>query len=204
MTTHPRIAGDRKVGHMGTQGTKGIRRGMAVAAIAASAALLLASCSSSEPSATSSSSTAMASASSAALPSSSASASATATGAAALACTAYFDLDLLNSQYAGGAVADGNMTEGQVRTDFTAQLKELAAQAKAAAADGTGDQKLVNNSLRMKKIVKTLNKQQALSELSKKQQQTFAKSSLRVQKACDRAGFPLPADNVTARTAAGL
>jgi hypothetical protein len=56
----------------------------------------------------------------------------------------------------------------------------------------------------MKKIVKSLQKGQALSELSKKQQVRFAKSSLRVQKACDRAGFPLPADNATARTAAGL
>jgi hypothetical protein len=183
----------------------GTRHGIAIAALAATTALLLASCSSSsEPSASASASAALPSASSSALASSSASASAAATGAAALACAAYFDLDLLNSQYAGGAVADGDMTEQQVRTDFKAQLKELVAQAKLAAADGSGDEKLVNNAQRMKKIVKTLKKSQALSALSKQQQQTFAKSSLRVQKACDRAGFPLPADNVTARTAAGL
>ena len=123
---------------------------------------------------------------------------------AALACAAYFEIDLLNSTYAGGAVQDGDMTEAQVRTDFQAGLKELALQAKAAEADGSGDKKLVANSTRMKKLVKQLAKGQPLSSLTKKQQVTFAKSSLRVQKACDRAGFPLPADNISARKAAGL
>ena len=126
------------------------------------------------------------------------------TGAAALACAAYFEIDLLNSTYAGGAVQDGDMTEAQVRSDFQAGLKELALQAKAAVADGSGGQKLVANSARMKKMVKQLAKGQPLSSLTKKQQIRFAKSSLRVQKACDRAGFPLPADNISARKAAGL
>jgi hypothetical protein len=56
----------------------------------------------------------------------------------------------------------------------------------------------------MKKMVKTLAKDAALSDLTKKQQALFAKQSVRVQKACERAGYPLPADNVTARSAAGL
>jgi hypothetical protein len=183
-------------------GIRGTRHVMALAAVAASSALLLASCSSEEAAPTPSASMAPSSAS--AEPSASASVDAAPTGAAALACAAYFDLDLLNSQYAGGAVADGDMTEEQVRADFKAQLKELVAQAKLAADDGSGDAKLVANSVRMKKIIKSLDKQQALSDLSNKQQKTFAKSSLRVQKACDRAGFPLPVDNVTGRTAAGL
>ena len=200
MVTYSRDAGRWKGGHMGIRGTRHV---LAIAAVAASSALLLASCSSgSEPAASPSASLAPSSAS--AEPSASATADITPTGAAALACAAYFDLDLLNSQYAGGAVADGDMTEEQVRADFKTQLKELVAQAKLAADDGSGDAKLVANSLRMKKLVKSLDKQQSLSDLSQKQQKTFAKSSLRVQKACDRAGFPLPGDNVTARTAAGL
>jgi len=62
----------------------------------------------------------------------------------------------------------------------------------------------VINAKRMKKIVNSLEDGQALADLTKKQQTRFAKSSLRVQKACDRAGYPLPQDNLTARTAAGL
>ncbi|MCX6434034.1 MAG: hypothetical protein NTX29_15085 [Actinobacteria bacterium] len=183
-------------------GTRGTRHVMTLAAVAASSALLLASCSST-PEETPTPSASLAPSSASAEPSASAT-EITPTGAAALACAAYFDLDLLNSQYAGGAVADGDMTEQQVRADFRAQLKELVTQANLAADDGSGDAKLAGSATRMKKIVKGLSMQQALSELSKKQQRTFAKSSLRVQKACDRAGFPLPADNVTARTAAGL
>jgi hypothetical protein len=121
-----------------------------------------------------------------------------------VACAAYFDLDLLNSSYAGGAVADGDITEAQVREQFKAQLKELVAEAKLAVEDGSADRKLVVNAKRMKKIANSLPKDAALSDLSKAKQTRFAKSSLRVQKACDRAGLPLPADNVTARTAAGL
>jgi hypothetical protein len=178
------------------------RQGLGIIALVVAAGLVLAGCSSSEPAATpSASSSALASASAA---SPEASASAAATGAAAQACAAYFQLDLLNSSYAGGAVADGDMTEQQVRDQFQAQLKELVTQAQAAVADGTADQKLLTNAQRMKKIVKSLKKQQALKDLSKAKQTSFAKSSLRVQKACERAGFPLPADNVTARTAAGI
>jgi hypothetical protein len=181
----------------------GARLRLGLPALVVAGALALAGCSSSEPAATTSSlpsGTASASGGSSA----SASASSTPTGAAAEACAAYFKLDLLNSSYAGGAVADGDMTEQQVRDEFTADLKTLVTQAKAAVADGTADQKMVANSTRMKKIVKSLKKQQALSDLSKKQQVSFAKSSLRVQKSCERAGFPLPDDNVTARTAAGI
>jgi hypothetical protein len=176
------------------------RRVIAIAALAASSALILTSCSSDEEAEPVTSS-------SAALPSASAESSDAAvipTGAAAQACAAYFDLDLLNSQYAGGAVADGNYTEEQMRDEFKALLKEMANQSKTALEDGSGDQKLVTNSVRMRKTVRSLNKQEALSDLSENQQLRFAKSSLRVQKACDRAGFPLPEDNVVARTAAGL
>jgi len=177
------------------------RHVIAIAAIASCSALLLASCSSDPEAETATSSAA-------ALPSASAAASesavAVAAGAAADACAAYFDLDLLNSQYAGGAVADGDYTEDQIKSEFKALLKTMANESEAALADGSGDQKLVTNSARMRKTVKSLKKAESLSDLSKKQQLRFAKSSLRVQKACERAGFPLPDDNVLARTSAGL
>ena len=182
--------------------TLNTRQVIAVVSALAATSLVLTACSSDpEPTTTAS---ALPSATAAPSASASASASAAPTGAAAAACTAYFDLDLLNSAYAGGAVADGDLTEEQVREDFEAQLKELTAQAKAAVADGSADRKMVINAKRMKKIVNSLEDGQALADLTKKQQTRFAKSSLRVQKACDRAGYPLPQDNLTARTAAGL
>ena len=101
-------------------------------------------------------------------------------------------------------MANGNLTEAQVRADFQRLLKEIVAQAKLATADGSLGQKALVNAKRMKKEIKSLKQAEALSDLTKAQQAKFAKQSLRVQKACDAAGFPLPADNVTARTAAGL
>jgi uncharacterized lipoprotein len=179
------------------------RHGIALTALAAAAVMVLASCSSDpEPTDASTSASALASAS-AESPSASAAALAP-TGAAAVACAAYFDLDLLNSSYAGGAVEDGDFTEEQVRDQFRAQLKELVAEAKVAVEDGSADRKLLVNAKRMKKVVNSLDKDEALSDLSATKQERFAKSSLRVQRACDRAGLPLPADNVTARTAAGI
>ena len=96
------------------------------------------------------------------------------------------------------------MTEQQVRDDFTNLLKEMVVQAKASAAAGAVDPKLLINAKKMKKLVKSLDKGAALADLTKKQQAKFAKQSVRVQKACERAGYPLPADNITARTAADL
>ena len=186
--------------------TRGVRLGTTIAVLATTSSLLLASCSSDEPApVTSASASAVASATADASASASASSSAVAaTGAAAGACAAYFELDLLNSAYAGGAVADGDMTEAQVKEQFQSMLKDLVQQTKAAVADGSVNAKMLVNAKRMKKLVKQLSDQQSLSDLSKKKQTRFAKSSLRVQKACDAAGVPLPADNVTARTAAGI
>lgn len=124
--------------------------------------------------------------------------------AVAAACAAYFELDLLNSSYAGGAVADGDMTEQQVKEDFARLLQQIVKNAKVAVAEGDANAKLLANATRMRAAVKSLDKDQALADLSKKQQAAFAKQSLRVQRACDRAGFALPADNITARTAAGI
>jgi len=180
-------------------------RGFVVVTSAAVATLLLASCSSGdEGAASSSTATSIATASASASDTVSPSATTVPAGAAAAACLAYFDLDLLNSRYAGGAVKDGNMTEKQAKKQMKAQLTELVGQAQSAVADGSADQKLVANAERMQHVVKSLAKAQSLSDLPKAKQQSFAKSSLRVQKACERAGYPLPDDNVTARTAAGL
>ncbi len=187
---------------------KPAHRGILALTTIAAAALVLTACSSGDDASSSTSPAASASSSASATGGESASASSssapTVEGAAAAACLAYFDLDLLNSQYAGGAVDNGNLTEKQAKKQMKSQLKELVAQAQAAVADGSAGQKLVNNSERMRKIVVSLSKSQSLSDLTKAQKERFAKSSLRVQRACEAAGYPLPDDNVTARTAAGV
>jgi hypothetical protein len=185
----------------------GARTAFRLAALAGVATLLLASCSStsSEPTTSGSASLSLApSGSTSSLTPSGAASSVSPTSAAGQACAAYFQLDVLNSQYAGGAVKNGNMTEEQVKADFQRLLKEMVAQAKLATADGTADDKLVKNATRMKKEINSLKKKQSLADLPKATQAKFATQSLRVQKACDRAGYPLPTENITARTSAGL
>lgn len=180
-------------------------RAIAVAAVAALSVTALASCSSDEPAAEPSESTSEIVIEDT-LPSDTETMveETIATGAVAGACAAYFEIDLLNSAYAGGAVKDGDMTEAQVKNEMKALITELNDQAQLAVDDGSGDAKLANNAKRMNKIVKGLKKKQDLKDLSKAKQQNFAKASLRIQRACDRAGVPLPAENVTARTAAGI
>ena len=125
-------------------------------------------------------------------------------GAAAAACAAYFELDLLNSTYAGGAVQDGDMTEAQARAKFTRLLRIMVRQGEAAKAEGSLSPRFAANADRMRKAVKGLGRDQSLSDLTKKEQATFALQSSRTQKACERAGYPLPDDNIVARTAAGI
>ena len=186
--------------------TTGARTGIRLAAVGAALAFLLSACTAepaSDLSSSPSGSVLIGPTDATALPAS----GATEPGdgnAASQACSAYFQLDLLNSTYAGGAVADGDMTETQVRTDFQRLLKIMVVQGKVAVADGTADQKLVANAQRMRKAVNGLAKGTALSDLAKKQQVKFATQSSRVEKACTRAGYPLPEDNIVARTAAGI
>lgn len=126
------------------------------------------------------------------------------TGAVAAACAAYFELDLLNSAYAGGAVKDGDMTEKQVKNQMMSLITELNDQAQLAVDDGSGTARMAKNAQRMDKIVGGLKKKQDLKDLTRAKQKNFATASLRIQRACDGAGIPLPAENVTARTAAGI
>lgn len=182
-----------------------VRMGVRIAALGAVAALLLSACTSEPASQISSSASQSAGAPVDVSGSASSSGGATEpTNSESEACTAYFELDLLNSTYAGGAVADGDMTETQVRNDFQRLLKIMVRQGKLAVEGGAADQKLVTNAVRMRKAVNALAKGAALSEMANKNQVKFAKQSSRVEKACARAGFALPADNVTARTAAGI
>ena len=78
--------------------------------------------------------------------------------AAGLACAAYFELDLLNSTYAGGAVADGDMTEEEVKAKFGKLLKELVAQGQIAVSDGSADEKLLANAERIQKTDRIVGK----------------------------------------------
>lgn len=178
-------------------------RAIAVAAAAALSITVLASCSSGEPEATPSETTTEIVIEDT-LPTDTMTEDPLAAGAVAAACEAYFEIDLLNSAYAGGAVKDGDLTEAQVKDQLKALITEFADQAQLAVDDGSGDAKLLANAKRMQKIVGGLKKKQDLKDLTKAKQQNFAKASLRVQRSCDRAGLPLPAENVTARTAAGI
>ncbi len=188
------------------------RTGVALASVAAVAVFSLAACSSGSSDPASDAATPTLSASDSAAPTDSAqpSDSAPATDSAApvdaagAACEAYFKVDLLNSQYAGGAVKQGDMTEADARSEMAADLFTMNKQAKAAAADGSGSAKLAKNALLMKRLIKALKAGAPLSALSKKDQQNFATYSLRVQKACDALGYPLPDENVTARSTAGI
>lgn len=185
--------------------TTTVRTRVRIAAAGAAVALLLSACTSDPASEIASSAADSASAPVETSQSTGASVGATEpTNSASEACTAYFEMDLLNSTYAGGAVADGDMTEAQVRADFRRLLKIIVQQGKLAVQDGTADQKLVTNAVKMKRAVNALAKSAALSDMAKKQQVKFAKQSSRVEKTCARAGFALPEDNITARTAAGI
>ncbi|HAN70447.1 MAG TPA: hypothetical protein DCQ36_02505 [Actinobacteria bacterium] len=179
------------------------RRSLALIAAAALSATVLTSCSSggseAEPTATTTEIVIEDT-----LPTETATEEIVATGAAAMACEVYFEIDLLNSAYAGGVVKQGDMTEKQVKDELLALVDELNVQAAAAVDDGTADPKMLANAKRMEKILGKLKKKEDLKELSKPEQKRFATASLRVQNSCDRAGIPLPAENVTARTAAGL
>jgi hypothetical protein len=183
------------------------RAAAAFAALAIAATLSLAACSgSSDAGASDAASTSpVPSMSDSAMASDSAGASDLApVDAAGSSCEAYFKVDLLNSQYAGGAVAQGDLTEADARTQMQADLFEMNKQAKAAESDGSGSPKLAKNALKMKKLVKALKAGAPLSALSKASQQNFATYSLRVQQACDALGYPLPDENVTARSSAGI
>ena len=186
--------------------TSTTRRALAIVGLVASAGLVLGACSSDpEPTATTASLPADLGASGDASASTEAGTEVgDPTSPAGLACAAYFELDLLNSTYAGGAVQDGDLTEEEVKAKAAKLLKELVAQAQVAVSDGSADDKLIANSERMRKAIKELSKKENLSDLTAKQKELFVIQSSRVEKACARAGFDLPADNVTARTAAGL
>lgn len=183
--------------------TTTIRRGIVLAAAAAVSITVLSSCSSDDPAAEPSATTTEIVIEDT-LPTETPAEEAAAAGGAASACEVYFEIDLLNSSYAGGVVKQGDMTEKQVEAEMNALVEELATLAAAAVDDGSADPKMQANAERLQNILGKLKKKEALKDLSKPEQKRFAAASLRVQKSCDRAGFPLPAENVTARTAAGL
>lgn len=120
------------------------------------------------------------------------------------ACGAYFELDLLNSTYVGGAVKQGDMTESQVRTDFARLLRTLVRQGRHAVDSGDLTRRFLNNAERMRRAVNSVSKSQPLSAVPKKQKARFVAASSRVQRMCARAGYPLPEDNNVAREAVGL
>jgi hypothetical protein len=169
-------------------------RAVRLSAVVLAGALALAACGGSSEEEAAESPSATSSASASGLPDTS----------AGRACAAYFDLDLLNSTYAGGAVSDGDMTEAQARQQFTKLLRTMVRVGAEAEQEGTLSEKFVGSATKMLASVKALPNGAALSAMPAARQKAFAAQSTRAQKACERAGFPLPDDNVIARTAAGV
>lgn len=134
-------------------------------------------------------------------------ASAAAPGVAELepACLTYFELDLFNSDYAAGIVADGGMTEKQAKAEYLRLVKKLVADSNGVEGEGAeGAQRINANAKKMRKIISGLGKKTSLSEIPAKKAKRLALQASRVQASCENNGYPLPDVNAQARSDAGV
>lgn len=121
------------------------------------------------------------------------------------ACLTYFELDLFNSDYAAGIVADGGMTEKQAKAEYLRLVQKLMADSKAVEGAGAeGAARIAANAKKMKKIIKKLSKKTTLGEIPAKKAEKLGLQASRIQTACANNGFPLPEVNVQARSDAGI
>lgn len=179
-----------------------MRHVTSLAAIAASGLLLLTACSSGDDSAA----TASASMSSmSAMPSPEVSMALPGVAELQPACTTYFELDLFNSDYASGVVADGGMTEKQAKAEYARLVSKLVTDSKGVEGEGAeGAQRINANAKKMNKIIKGLGKKTTLGEIPTKKSEKLALQASRIQAACANNGYPLPEINVQARADAGI
>jgi PBP1b-binding outer membrane lipoprotein LpoB len=119
--------------------------------------------------------------------------------AAETACASFFELDLLSSAYAGGLVASGDMTEARVKREYKRILDDMITQAELAVAEGEIEPKIVVNAKRMQKTMNGMKKRNTIGNQTKKQRDVMQKQMTRIERTCNRAGFPLPEENVIAR-----
>ncbi|MFM8353022.1 MAG: hypothetical protein ACKN9D_18395 [Actinomycetales bacterium] len=178
------------------------RRTTAVVGIALAGLLALSACSSGGDTAAPSSS---APASSSDLPSAEASEAAPGVAELEPACLTYFELDLFNSDYAAGIVADGGMTEKQAKAEYLRLVKKLVADSDGVEGEGAeGAQRINANAKKMRKIIAGLGKKTNLGEIPAKKAAKLAAQASRIQGACANNGYPLPDVNAQARSDAGV
>ncbi len=179
-----------------------MRHVTSLAAIAASGLLVLTACSSGDDSAA----TASASMSSmSAMPSPEGNMALPGVAELQPACTTYFELDLFNSDYASGVVADGGMTERQAKAEYARLVSKLVADSKGVEGEGAeGAQRINTNAKKMNKIMNGLGKKTTLGEIPNKKSEKLALQASRIQAACANNGYPLPEINVQARADAGI
>lgn len=115
------------------------------------------------------------------------------------ACASYFELDLLSTAYADGLVASGDMTEARVKREYKRILGDMITQGELAVAEGEIEPKFVTNAQRLQKSVDGMKKRDTIGNQSKKQRTLMQKQMTRIERTCNRAGFPLPEENVIAR-----
>lgn len=178
------------------------RRATALAGLALSGMLILSACSSGgETAATPTPSQPPVSA----VPSAEASAAMPGVAELEPACLTYFELDLFNSDYAAGIVADGGMTEKQAKAEYLRLAKKLVADSDGVEGEGAEGAKRINaNAKRMRKTINGLGKKTNLSEIPAKKADKLALQASRIQAACANNGYPLPDVNAQARADAGI
>ena len=121
------------------------------------------------------------------------------------ACLTYFELDLFNSDYAAGIVADGGMTEKQAKAEYLRLVKKLVADSNGIEGEGAeGAQRINANAKRMRKAINALGKKTNLGEIPAKKADKLALQASRIQAACANNGYPLPDVNAQARADAGI
>lgn len=121
------------------------------------------------------------------------------------ACLTYFELDLFNSDYAAGIVADGGMTEKQAKAEYLRLVKKLVADSDGVEGEGAEGAARINaNAKKMRKIIAGLGKKTNLGEIPNKKAAKLAAQATRIQSSCENNGYPLPEVNAQARTDAGV
>jgi hypothetical protein len=178
------------------------RRTTALVGLALGSLLVLSACSSGDDSAATPSASVAASSD---MPSAEASAAAPGVAELEPACLTYFELDLFNSDYAAGIVADGGMTEKQAKAEYLRLVKKLVADSDGVEGEGAeGAQRINANAKRMRTIIAGLAKKTDLGEIPTKKAAKLALQASRIQAACANNGYPLPDVNAQARSDAGV
>lgn len=119
--------------------------------------------------------------------------------AAGMACASFFELDLLMAQYDGGMVAAGDMNEAQVKREYRRIIEDVVAQGEIAVAEGEIEPKIVNNAKRLQNAAGKMKKKNTFGNMTRQQRKAMNTRMTRIERTCERAGYPLPDENVLIR-----